>query len=82
MVDMEGNRVMDTDSPVHSVTGLVSHPETTRSSREYLATYVNGRYVTAGALRDAVLDAYGGQPHPIGILRGALRRGPRRATST
>jgi len=65
MVDMEwepGNS--DTDSPVHSVTGLVSHPETTRSSREYLATYVNGRYVTAGALRDAVLDAYGGQLAP------------------
>lgn len=50
--------------PVRRVTGLVSHPETTRSSREYLATYVNDRYVTAGVLRDAVIDAYGGQLAP------------------
>ncbi len=52
------------DLPVTRATGLVSHPETTRSSRDYLATYVNGRYVTAGALRKAVLDAYGGQLAP------------------
>ncbi|WP_256403102.1 DNA mismatch repair endonuclease MutL [Halorubrum salinum] len=50
--------------PVSRVTGLVSHPETTRSTREYLSTYVNGRYVTANALRDATLDAYGGQLAP------------------
>jgi len=83
MVDMEwepGNS--DTDSPVHSVTGLVSHPETTRSSREYLATYVNGRYVTAGALRDAVLDAYGGQlapdRYPFAVLFVEVPPGRRR----
>ncbi|EMA60905.1 DNA mismatch repair endonuclease MutL [Halorubrum kocurii] len=52
------------DPPVRGVSGLVSHPETTRSTREYLATYVNGRYVTASALREAVLDAYGGQLAP------------------
>ena len=52
------------DSPVRAVSGLVSHPETTRASREYLATYVNGRYVTASALREAVLEAYGGQLAP------------------
>ena len=51
-------------SPVRAVSGLVSHPETTRASREYLATYVNGRYVTASALREAVLEAYGGQLAP------------------
>jgi len=50
--------------PVERVTGLVSHPETTRSTRDYLATYVNGRYVTASALREATLDAYGGQLAP------------------
>ena len=54
----------ETDPPVRGVSGLVSHPETTRSTREYLATYVNGRYVTASALREAVLDAYGGQLAP------------------
>ena len=54
----------DADQPVRRVAGLVSHPETTRSSRDYLTTYVNGRYVTAGALRESVLDAYGGQLAP------------------
>jgi DNA mismatch repair protein MutL len=54
----------DADQPVRRVAGLVSHPETTRSSRDYLTTYVNGRYVTASALRESVLDAYGGQLAP------------------
>jgi len=54
----------DATPPVRSVSGLVSHPETTRSGRQYLSTFVNGRYVTAGVLRDAVLDAYGGQLAP------------------
>ncbi len=58
--------------PVASVTGLVSHPETTRSTRDYLSTFVNGRYVAAGILREAVLDAYGGQlasdRYPFAVL--------------
>jgi DNA mismatch repair protein MutL len=52
-----------TSGRVH-VEGLVSDPETTRSSRDYLSTFVNGRYVTSGVLREAVLDAYGGQLAP------------------
>ncbi|WP_200530426.1 DNA mismatch repair endonuclease MutL [Halorubrum sp. LN27] len=65
MVDVEWEPDSSTtDPPVRGVSGLVSHPETTRSTREYLATYVNGRYVTASALREAVLDAYGGQLAP------------------
>jgi DNA mismatch repair protein MutL len=52
------------DGPLDSVSGLVSHPETTRASREYVSTYVNGRYVTANAVRDAVIDAYGTQLAP------------------
>jgi len=52
------------DGPLDGVSGLVSHPETTRSTREYLSTYVNGRYVTAGAVRDAVVEAYGHQLAP------------------
>jgi DNA mismatch repair protein MutL len=70
MVDVEwtpegtGERETASDPPVRRVTGLVSHPETTRSTREYLATYVNDRYVTASALREAVLEAYGGQLAP------------------
>jgi len=51
----------DGDGPLQAVSGLVSHPETNRSSREYLSTFVNGRYVTASTVRKAVVDAYGGQ---------------------
>ncbi|MFD1644226.1 DNA mismatch repair endonuclease MutL [Haloarchaeobius litoreus] len=49
------------DGPLDAVGGLVSHPETTRSTREYVSTFVNGRYVTSKLVRDAVLSAYGGQ---------------------
>ncbi|MUW14690.1 DNA mismatch repair endonuclease MutL [Halorubrum sp. CBA1125] len=60
------------DRPVSRVSGLVSHPETTRSTREYLSTYVNDRYVTASVLREATLDAYGGQlasdRYPFAVL--------------
>ncbi|QLG26023.1 DNA mismatch repair endonuclease MutL [Halorarum halophilum] len=47
-----------------SVSGLVSHPETTRAGREYLTTFVNDRWVRDGDLRGAVVDAYGGQLAP------------------
>ncbi|MGB9964004.1 DNA mismatch repair endonuclease MutL [Halobacterium hubeiense] len=49
------------EGTVERVHGYVSEPETTRSTREYLATYVNGRSVRDSVLREAVLDAYGGQ---------------------
>ena len=47
--------------PLEEGTGYVSHPETNRSSREYVSTFINGRYVTVSAVREAVLEAYGGQ---------------------
>ncbi|WP_339102357.1 DNA mismatch repair endonuclease MutL [Haloterrigena salinisoli] len=47
--------------PLDSVSGLVSHPETNRSSPEYLATYVNGRAITADAVREGIMGAYGTQ---------------------
>ncbi|WP_132058090.1 DNA mismatch repair endonuclease MutL [Halorussus amylolyticus] len=54
------------------VSGYVSDPETTRSTREYVSTYVNGRYVSDGAVRDAILAAYGGQlsteRYPFAVL--------------
>ncbi|PSQ46472.1 DNA mismatch repair protein MutL [Halobacteriales archaeon SW_7_65_23] len=60
------------DGPLEGVGGLVSEPETNRATREYLSTFVNGRYVTASAVRDAVLDAYGNQlapdRYPFGVL--------------
>ncbi|MFT4889972.1 MAG: DNA mismatch repair protein MutL [Halobacteriales archaeon] len=49
------------DGPIDRVRGLVSHPETNRSTREYLSTFVNDRYVTSSTAREAVVDAYGGQ---------------------
>lgn len=58
--------------PVDSISGLISHPETTRSTRAYLATFVNDRYVTASMLRGAVVDGYGGQlaadRYPFAVL--------------
>ncbi|MFQ3475734.1 DNA mismatch repair endonuclease MutL [Halonotius sp. F2-221B] len=54
----------DGDGPIDGISGLVSYPETTRSTRSYLATFVNDRYVTASLLRGAVVDAYGGQLAP------------------
>jgi DNA mismatch repair protein MutL len=55
----------DTDAgPLAGVEGLVSHPETNRASREYMTTLVNGRYVTANVVREAIVDAYGTQLAP------------------
>ena len=55
-----------------AVSGYVSDPETTRSSREYLSTYVGGRYVRSPVVREAVLSAYGGQlaadRYPFAVL--------------
>jgi DNA mismatch repair protein MutL len=52
------------DGPLSSITGLVSHPETNRASRDYCTTFVNGRYVTARAVRESVVEAYGTQLAP------------------
>jgi DNA mismatch repair protein MutL len=59
-----GDDSTDDAAPIREVRGLVSHPETTRADRSYCSTFVNGRYVTARTLREAVLDAYGGQLAP------------------
>ncbi|WP_238994011.1 DNA mismatch repair endonuclease MutL [Halobellus captivus] len=70
--DDQPDTAADESIPVDHVRGLVSHPETNRSTREYLATFVNGRYVTDSVLRQAVLDAYGGQlagdRYPFAVL--------------
>jgi DNA mismatch repair protein MutL len=62
MVPIESDALPE--GPLDGISGLVSHPETNRASRDYLSTFVNGRYVTAGAVRDAVVDAYGTQLAP------------------
>ncbi|WP_128477276.1 DNA mismatch repair endonuclease MutL [Halorussus pelagicus] len=66
MIAVEG------DSESASVSGHVSDPETTRSTREYMSTFVNGRYVSSPVVREAVLSAYGGQlsaeRYPFAVL--------------
>ena len=67
-----GETVTLPDGPLDGVVGLVSHPETTRASRDYLSTFVNGRYVTASAVRNAVIEGYGtqlaGDRYPFAVL--------------
>ncbi|WP_181691438.1 DNA mismatch repair endonuclease MutL [Natronomonas sp. LN261] len=58
-VESEGD-----DGPLAGVEGLVSHPETNRAGREYVTTLVEGRYVTASTVREAVVDAYGDRLAP------------------
>jgi len=62
----------DEAGPLDGVTGLVSHPETNRASREYVNVFVNGRWVTATAVREAVVEAYGrqlaGDRFPFAVL--------------
>jgi len=68
-VDADGEELPA--GPLEGISGLVSHPEVNRSSREYLSTYVNGRSVTSGAIREGIVDAYGGQlgdRYPFAVL--------------
>ncbi|EMA39936.1 DNA mismatch repair endonuclease MutL [Halococcus hamelinensis] len=64
MVPVDGDGADLPDGPLDGVTGVVSHPETNRASPEHCSTFINGRYVTARAVRDAVVEAYGGQLAP------------------
>ncbi|HET7324406.1 MAG TPA: DNA mismatch repair endonuclease MutL [Halococcus sp.] len=54
----------DGSGPLDGITGVISHPETTRASPEHCSVFVNGRYVAARAVRDAVVEAYGAQLAP------------------
>ena len=60
------------EGPLDGIDGLVSEPEVNRATREYLSTYVNGRYVASGPVREAVVDAYGkqlaGDRYPFAVL--------------
>ncbi|PSP75963.1 DNA mismatch repair protein MutL [Halobacteriales archaeon QS_3_64_16] len=60
----ENGGIDEERSPIAAIRGLVSDPETTRANPAYVTTIVNGRYVTAGALREAIVAAYGGQLAP------------------
>jgi DNA mismatch repair protein MutL len=58
-IDQEDDDLMD--GPVNNIRGFISNPETTRSTREYMSTNINGRYVNSPAVRNAILSAYGNQ---------------------
>ncbi len=58
MIPLDGESA---EGPLASVDGVVSHPETTRASPAHCSVFVNGRYVRAGIVRDAIVAAYGGQ---------------------
>ncbi|QLD89957.1 DNA mismatch repair endonuclease MutL [Natronomonas salina] len=77
MIDVSADA--DAEGPLAGVEGLVSHPETNRAGSEYVTTLVNGRYVTASVVRDAVVDAYGTQlapdRYPFAVLDVAVPPG-------
>jgi DNA mismatch repair protein MutL len=77
MIPVDGEHTPD--GPLDGVSGLVSHPETNRASRDYLSTFVNGRYVTASTVREAVVDAYGsqlaGDRYPFAVVNLAVDPG-------
>lgn len=52
------------EGPLENLVGYVSDPEVTRASPTYISTYVNGRYVRSGAIRNAIIEAYGTQLAP------------------
>ena len=62
----------ESEGPLDRVEGLVSDPETTRSSRAYLTVLVNGRLVTDSTMREAIVEAYGRQlatdRYPFAVL--------------
>ncbi|WEL17717.1 DNA mismatch repair protein MutL [Halorhabdus sp. SVX81] len=62
MIDVDPGELPD--GPLDGIDGLVSHPETNRADRAYVATFVNGRYVRSNAARNAIVEAYGNQLAP------------------
>lgn len=52
------------EGPLEGISGYVSDPETTRASPAYISTYVNGRYVRSGVIRNQIIEAYGTQLAP------------------
>ena len=63
-VDDADGGAIEADGPLDGLSGVVSHPETTRASPEYCSVFVNGRYVSASAVRDAIMAAYDDQLAP------------------
>ncbi|CCQ32369.1 DNA mismatch repair endonuclease MutL [Halorhabdus tiamatea] len=77
MLDVDAETMPD--GPLDGIDGLVSHPETNRADRAYVATFVNGRYVRSSAARNAIVEAYGNQlapdRYPFAVLDLSLPAG-------
>lgn len=77
MIDVDAETMPD--GPLDGIEGLVSHPETNRADRAYVATFVNGRYVRSSAARNAIVEAYGNQlapdRYPFAVLDLSLPAG-------
>ncbi len=60
------------DGDVLGVIGFTTKPEVTRASRDHIYTFVNGRFVKNGILKDAVVEGYGTllpkKRYPISVL--------------
>ncbi len=64
------------ETPDFKIVGLISPPEQTRASRQYMTLLLNGRYVKNQALIQAILAGYGTQRRerrfPIAVVKIAL----------
>lgn len=60
------------EDPDFTLTGLISKPETTRSSRNFISILLNGRYIKNFQLNKAILAGYGSKiatgRYPIAVL--------------
>ncbi|MFK3587777.1 DNA mismatch repair endonuclease MutL [Lactobacillus sp. 23-2] len=63
---------IESEDPDFTVYGLVSKPELSRSSRNFISILLNGRYIKNYALASALLDGYGtklsGKKYPIAVV--------------
>lgn len=66
---MEDIEAEDTD---FKVTGLISKPELTRSTRNFISILLNGRYIRNFQLNTAIMDGYGSKlevrHYPIAVV--------------
>ncbi|WP_195185644.1 DNA mismatch repair endonuclease MutL [Lactobacillus gasseri] len=60
----EKMEVLKESSPDFKITGLLSDPNTTRSSRNFISLLLNGRYIRNYRLTQAIIAGYGSKLRP------------------
>ena len=60
----EKMEVLKGSSPDFKITGLLSDPNTTRSSRNFISLLLNGRYIRNYCLTQAIIAGYGSKLRP------------------